>query len=336
MRSIISAGLLLLSGCSAQAGPGPSTSEARDYLEEAIEALQEGHVNRERLDWAATEAEAFRMSDGARTPAETYPAIRHVIAKLGEKHTVFEPPAPPRGTAVPPTPKAPRPQPEARLVDGRYGYLRVTQVVGSREDGTGYAATLRNGIRSLDARGACGWIVDVRANSGGNVWPMIDGVGALLGEPPFLIFDVPGQGRFEVLFKEGVAYQKGGLRPYTVDNYAPLRNPQAPVAILIDGGSASSAEALVVAFGGRPHVRRFGERTADYITVNNPVRLSDGAQIYMTVGWNMDRTGKRYEKAIEPDERVAAKGTAPLVAATRWLATQSPCQLSTTNRKPTK
>lgn len=324
MRMMLIAAGAALAACSAQAGPGPVTGAARDYLDSAIEALRENHVNRDKVDWRALESEARRRSDGAETSAETYPAIRWLIAQLGEKHTTFEPPLPLRDPNAPPKPRKARPQPEAKLADGRYGYLRATQFVGSREDGTGYAATLRDGISRLDAQGACGWIVDLRGNPGGNVWPMIDGLGALLGTPPFLVFDVPGQGRFEVMFRDGVAYQKGGLRPYSVDNYTPLRNPEAPVAVLIDGETASSAEALAVAFAGRANVRSFGQPTADYITVNNPLDLADGAVIYMTVGWNADRSGKRYESAIEPDERVDV-AAAPTKAAA-WLAAQPACR----------
>jgi C-terminal processing protease CtpA/Prc len=197
--------------------------------------------------------------------------------------------------------------------------------VGDREAGRPYAAVLRDGVRRLDGQGACGWIVDLRGNSGGNVWPMIDGLGALLGEPPFLVFDVPGQGRFPVLYKDGVAYQEGGFPPYAVEGFRSLRDPLAPVALLIDKDTASSAEALAVAFSGRPNVRRFGQPTADYITVNNPAELPDGARLYLTVGWNMDRTGRRYTSALQPDVTTRTAGDAPIHAAASWLAATPAC-----------
>lgn len=93
----------------------------------------------------------------------------------------------------------------------------------------------------------------------------------------------------------------------------------------MDKGTGSSAESLVIAFAVRPNVRRFGEETANYSTVNNPVRLADGAVIYMTVGWNADRHGRKYEGAIEPDERVAGSDEEILNAARNWLGHHAGC-----------
>jgi C-terminal processing protease CtpA/Prc len=128
-----------------------------------------------------------------------------------------------------------------------------------------------------------------------------------------------------VLYKDGVAYQEGGFPPYAVEGFRSLRDPLAPVALLIDKDTASSAEALAVAFSGRPNVRRFGQPTADYITVNNPAELPDGARLYLTVGWNMDRTGRRYTSALQPDVTTRTAGDAPIHAAASWLAATPAC-----------
>ena len=47
---------------------------------------------------------------------------------------------------------------------------------------TDYAKTLQDSIRARDRVGLIGWIVDLRGNSGGNMWPMLAGVGPVLGE----------------------------------------------------------------------------------------------------------------------------------------------------------
>jgi hypothetical protein len=77
------------------------------------------------------------------------------------------------------------------------------------------------------------------------------------------------------------------------------------------------------AFADRANVRRFGQASAGYVTVNMPVDLADGALIAMTVGWNVDRTGKRSEDAVQPDEAVDPKVASAKAAA--WLATQPAC-----------
>lgn len=308
MRTFESAFVLFAAASlTAPASADPAVSPT-EYLDSAIASLRTNHVNRERVDWERLEAEAREMAEGAQTSAETYDAILHVVAELGEKHTTFL--APPTSSPAAPGTQATAassPKEPSAVLDGdRIGYLRVAQYVGSREAGRGYADLLRDGLHRMADEGACGFVVDLRGNSGGNVWPMLDGVASLLGTGNVLTFDVPAQGHFKVLIEEGVAYQEGAPPPYALDGYEPLADPFAPVAILTDGDTASSAEALAIAFAGRANTRRFGATTAGYATVNMPVELADGAVLFVTVGWNVDRTGHRWEAALAPDVSVPA------------------------------
>jgi C-terminal processing protease CtpA/Prc len=176
----------------------------------------------------------------------------------------------------------------------------------------------------LENLGACGWIIDLRGNTGGNVWPMLDAIGPLVDSRTPLTFDVPGQGRFQVLYEKGVAYQAGGAPPYVQARPEPLRRLQAPVALLTDEMTASSGEALVVAFKGRSRLRTFGQQTAGYVTVNNTADLPDGSLLLVTVGWNLDRNGRRYEGALQPDQALPP-GTDAQPAAVEWLQRQPGC-----------
>jgi hypothetical protein len=77
------------------------------------------------------------------------------------------------------------------------------------------------------------------------------------------------------------------------------------------------------AFADRANVRRFGQARAGYVTADMCVASLNGALIYTTVGWNVDRTGKRSEDAVQPDEAVDPKVASAKAAA--WLATQPAC-----------
>jgi hypothetical protein len=75
----------------------------------------------------------------------------------------------------------------SRASDGsecRVGYLLVPSFGGEEsfnpEKAAGFAKQLNDHVRRLDEMGASGWIVDLRFNSGGDMWPMLAGVGPLL------------------------------------------------------------------------------------------------------------------------------------------------------------
>jgi C-terminal processing protease CtpA/Prc len=63
------------------------------------------------------------------------------------------------------------------------GYVRVRSTTDVGEDATSFATTLQQTIRTKDTSvDVVGWIVDLRGNSGGNMWPMVAGIGPILGE----------------------------------------------------------------------------------------------------------------------------------------------------------
>ena len=319
--------LALIPASSVQAAqPSPHA-----YLDEALTLLETQHVNRDAVDWKALKAEAWKRSEHAATIAETYPAIDYVIAALGERHTVLHRPPTPMGATGTPTEPAPTrpfrmPEPTGEVVAGRYGYIRIPTfgAPADHPDADLFTAMSRRIILGHDRTGVCGWIVDVRGNTGGNIWPMADGLLPLLapriGAGPYWSFEVDGK-RSPVMLKDGRLTGEGVPERLAYETRTAKR-AEAPIAILIDSRTASSGEGVASMFKGLPGVRYFGEPTADYVTVNNPVSLADGAVIQMTVGYSIDRSGRRIAGPVEPDEKTTSEGAK--AAAVSWLSRQ-PC-----------
>lgn len=302
------------------AAPDDRPSAAKN-LDAAIDVLRREHVNRDRADWDRLIAIAHGSIADAERPADAYPVIRLIIEALGEKHTMLiESPDTPGLPPIGGKPGLPRHE----LRGGRFGFLTVPRYAGSRERGEPYAAALRDGLRELNQAGACGFVLDLRGNGGRNVWPMLDGVGALIERDVLLSFEAPGFETIPVRWRGGRAVQEGGTAPTAPASQPDPRIARKPVALLIDGGTASSAEALLVAFAGRPATQRFGRAKADYGTVNNNVPLPDGALLLVTVGWNRDVTDRRLEDAIQPDHRSPPENA--LTDAERWLGRQPGCR----------
>ena len=95
-----------------------------------------------------------------------------------------------------------------------------------------------------------------------------------------------------------------------------LRRERPRVAVLTDNGIASSGEATVIAFRGRPDTRSFGDATCGLSTANAGFTMSDGATLLLTVSVMADRTQTKYGDSIPPDEI----GTDPGQAVRRALA----------------
>lgn len=83
-----------------------------------------------------------------------------------------------------------------------------------------------------------------------------------------------------------------------------MKDKNLPVVILTDETTASSAEAIVIAFKGRNKTRFLGLPTRGIPTSNFPFKLSDGAVLNLTTIVDADRTGKIYDSRIMPDAEV--------------------------------
>ena len=88
------------------------------------------------------------------------------------------------------------------------------------------------------------------------------------------------------------------------------------VAILQDDRTASSGEAALLCFRGFDCVRTFGTATAGYCSCNNVIKLYDGAEMLLTMGTDIARTGEEFcEDPIEPDEA----SDEPELSAAEWI-----------------
>ena len=175
---------------------------------------------------------------------------------------------------------------DTHRIGGDLGYVLLPGTPG----GEGFAAAVRAGIAKADSPDVCGWIVDLRRNTGGSMWPMFQALRAIIGEAPIGSF-VDGSGT-----RTPWAY------PQDADGAAPpLSHPRGPVAVLTSRLTAGAAEAIVVAFRGRPDTRSFGEPTWGTPTMSQSYALVDGAMLQMTEAFDADRTGFEYHTRIAPD-----------------------------------
>jgi carboxyl-terminal processing protease len=296
---------------------GAPAARAAAYLDELIGLMQAHSINRLTIDWNAFRTRVFTEAAGAQTIPATYPAIQVALDALGDGHSLFYTPTGVvmgatrrtgcgRGTVDPPV-----------LPEG-IGYVKVPTFSGTPEAATALATDLQRTIMAADRADTIGWIVDVRGNAGGNMWPMIAGVGPVLGDGVAGYFIDPVGAETPWEYRDGAALE-GGVANQRVAAPYRLKRDRPRVAVLIDNGVASSGEAVVVSFRARPDTRSFGDRTCGLSTANAPYPMSDGATLNITEATMADRTRTRYGFSIQPDEPVPASQVVERAVA--WLRT---------------
>jgi hypothetical protein len=296
----------------------PLEPAVRAYLDAAVDTLRRVS-HHATTDWEALRDSAYLLAGGGREPRDVYPVVDWLLGRV-DPHSFLQ--ASRFGAR------------DADLGNG-VAYIRVPMWSNPSMEPR-LADTLQSMIRRNDAAGACRWIVDLRLNGGGNMWPMLAGIGPLLGDsivggstsPAGLTFWKYQSGAASLIHEDG----REEVFVTATSPVLSLRRPDPPVVVLVDGGTASSGEAVAVAFRGRPGSRFLGSPTSGNSTTNDGFRLPDGTNMVITVGRYMDRTGVEYGRPVEPDDVVHSpihgpsmlRGDPIVAAALHWLGSQ-PC-----------
>jgi len=341
------------------------------YLDHALDLLENNFYRASSVDWRSVRREAHKKAAGVQTTIGTYPALRFVLAQTHDDHsglrlsdTLRKREAALSGAGADSTaaeapkqthrvrsPFLKRSVPEGNLLSAANKNFALVVVPfcapENAQDYVVYTKQLLKVMEGLISSHPDGWIVDLRGNMGGNMWPMIVGLGSLIGNNDQLGEFVSRDERSIWFYEDGrggvrtsnadTVYLKvspestdgvsGNLEPHvSVKEEAPSWLGSIPVAVLIDGGTASSGEAVAIALEGRPLTRFFGEHTWGVSTAVNEYKLIDGAVLHFAVAVDADRTGKQYNGGIDPDEVInpgpspSADANDPVVAAAiKWL-----------------
>lgn len=236
------------------------SSNASNYLRQALTIIRENSLHRATIDWESVSAATWQRADGAQELADTYPAIEFALQAINDGHSFFRPPTIAEKIQTGSEDSRNRP-PTGQLLKSNIAYLHVPDFMGSMEASMVYARTLQQLIGELDARAPMGWMVDLTDNTGGNMFPMLIGLGPLFDSEEIGAFvDANGE-RLPWRYVADAGIQGDGI-VLTMD--APvvhLQHKPTPIAILLGPSTTSSGEIVAIAFRGQSYTCSFGQPT---------------------------------------------------------------------------
>ena len=194
------------------------------------------------------------------------------------------------------------PAPEVTITEGGIPVVSLPPFSGNQAEGVKYASAVLQAIPE-DIPGV---VIDLRGNTGGNMYPMIAAVHRFLpNDGETLRFRTRKRTQWIPL---SYAVQTAGVQQ--------LSRIECPVAILTDDHTASSGEATLICFRGLDYVKVFGGPTAGYASANQPFPLPGGDRLVLTTGCDVARTGEVFcDDPIEPDVLTEK----PLEDALEWI-----------------
>jgi carboxyl-terminal processing protease len=277
--------------------PLVTSSVVETYLTKMVSIMQANSINRKRIDWDVFKTKVMDTAKGSQNirDADVKAAITVALDLLKDSHSFYQSS---NGSYISGTSSTVSCRDDTPIIpssDSEVGYVKITGFSGDANSANNFAQNIQTTIKNADNPKIKGWIVDLRGNTGGNMWPMIAGVSPILGDGTFGYFIDPDGGEYKC------SYGNGNTNGVKITEQYTLLKPNPKVAILTDQSTASSGEAVTIAFKTRENTKSYGNATCGLSTANQNYTLSDGAILYLTVSTMADRTKKLYGNRVVPD-----------------------------------
>lgn len=277
----------------------------KKYLNEVLEIIEKKSINIDSVDFKTIKDYAFSRLSNANTIEECYPIVQSILGDLGDNHSFLMSKEQVKNW------KSTNNYTEeiktftfsGKLLNDNYGYIKMDGFSsGNSFLIQKYADSLQNKIKSIDNKNIKGWILDLRENTGGNCWPMLTGIGPILGNGICGYFVDRKGNKSSWFYKNG----KSGINNSTITKVShqpyELYDNTRPIAVLTGSKTGSSGEVVVTAFHNKKNTKSFGTKTYGLSTANQSFNLSDGSMLLLTTSIYADRKGIVFGAKIKPDE----------------------------------
>ncbi len=302
MRKILWLLLAVAAMSATSCGLFDNQSTPEGYVRHCIRLLDKQALYANTTEWREAKKEILAEAKTLATMDEAHALVTKAASVAGGKHSNLMAP-------VEDTTSYTEIAPEVKMLECGIAYVQLPAHSGVKVTDSLYMHTVFDFLQ--ENLGAKGVVLDLRDNTGGNMYPMIASVSPLL--PDGTVISFKSRKRTTPIPLDYVVRVAGLLEE--VSKFPAT----TPVAILTNEWTASSGEATLLCFRGLDNVRTFGIPTAGYASSNVTHLLADGYTLLITMACDVARTGEVFcENPIVPDVNTET----PLEDAIGWIKTQ--------------
>ncbi len=286
------------------------------YIHEVISIVKKHSVYKDQVDWKKIEKEFFGKASLCQSFDEVYPIINQLLYKVGDKHGFIL-----RPNQVGQRNSLLNDEIRGKLIEEGIGYISMPSCpsldISLNQE---YAQNLQNIIKKIDSTDVNSWIIDLRNNKGGNLWPMLLGLGAITGNKVLGYFTDSENKYIPFSYENGTVKQGSSVQLSMPDkNYYEVKRNKPIIAILIGRSTASSGEIIAIALRSR-FSKVFGEYSAGFANSTKMFELNDGTLLFVTSSRIASWDKKICSEIINPDLYVSSKNDEKILKeAINWI-----------------
>jgi C-terminal processing protease CtpA/Prc len=275
--------------------------------------MEKNYYRRDEVIWTTLADQAKKQLLNADNCDDAYASITWCFKQLGERHSFIMAPDKAARYNGDESPSGPVDLSDlvgeirGEWVQDSIAYLTIPWVRTTDSSICDRIAdSLQAVIARLDTRHISRWIIDLRNNTGGNCWPMLAGIGPLLGDGVYGYFVASGE-RIPIAYHDGLACQgRHVICRVSEDHGYHTHAAHNSIVVLTGSRTVSAGEIVALAFKGREQTCLIGQPTAGLTTANATYSLSDRSMLVLTVCQEADFNGHICDGRIQPDHVVPA------------------------------
>jgi len=283
------------------ADDGITSEVAQEYISHAMDTISKHALRKDSVNLITIKKNALQIAGNAREFSDCHLAIEYMLNSLGDHHSFFMDAEAVRAwEGTDEDFEVDIEMPSSRIESG-YGHVLVPPFHGGDSMFISkYSSHLQNELNGLYKQNIKGWIIDLRENTGGNMEPMIAGLGPVF-DSKVLGHLVDVNGGTEAWIYDNGKYMWDDVVVFKMTNPFVFAN-QLPIAVLMSHQTGSSGEIVLISFIGNQNTRTFGQPSWGLTTGNGAFDLIDGSRMHLASTRMADRNGNVFYGSIEPDE----------------------------------
>lgn len=195
----------------------------------------------------------------------------------------------------------------SQIIDRRMGYIRIP---GNNDFAFKQVDSIANDITAhinkINSTKIKAWIIDLRTNTGGNMYPILLGLKEFIGSENIIFGGFrnsknESSGRWEIKNGKMLIDDIELARKVRIERRI---RKDVPIVILTSCYTASAGEMTAISLIGRKNTFVVGEPTAGYTTAVQGFTINDYAGLNLATDYVHDRNLKVYKNQILPDIEV--------------------------------
>lgn len=286
-------------------------NSVRNYLDSTFHIIEKNALNKSKVNWQELKKTVYDRAANAQTYEDILPLYPYIFEQLDDHHGrlnfknksyYWQGNEVHAANKVVETAIKKYPEPHAQIIGKNIGYILIP---GNNDFQFKHVdsiiITVKKAIAKVSSKQIKGWIIDLRSNTGGNMYPMIAGLSRLIGDGKagsFISFEGKPTGSWSI--KDGVLFYET-TRVSAVTDQGYLVPANIPLAVLIGDYTASSGEMTAISLIGRKKTVLIGEPSRGYTTVNNGFPINSDSGLNLAIAYAADRNDILYPKRVTPD-----------------------------------